>query len=79
MRSTFRPDALTVAQRNVSDYGLAGRINLLRSDLFANLRDKRYDLIISNPPYVTATAMAALPAEFRHEPSLALDGWRRWA
>jgi ribosomal protein L3 glutamine methyltransferase len=68
------PDALTVAQRNVSDYGLAGRINLLRSDLFANLRDKRYDLIISNPPYVTATAMAALPAEFRHEPSLALTG-----
>ena len=51
-------DALTVAQRNVSDYGLAGRINLIRSDLFANLRDKRYDLIISNPPYVTATSMA---------------------
>ncbi len=68
------PDALTVAQRNVSDYGLAGRINLLRSDLFANLRDKRYDLIISNPPYVTTTAMAELPSEFRHEPSLALAG-----
>ena len=68
------PDALTVAQRNVSDYGLAGRINLLRSDLFARLRDKRYDIIISNPPYVTATAMEALPPEFRHEPSLALAG-----
>jgi ribosomal protein L3 glutamine methyltransferase len=68
------PDALTVAQRNVSDYGLAGRINLLRSDLFAHLRDKRYDIIISNPPYVTATAMEALPPEFRHEPSLALAG-----
>jgi ribosomal protein L3 glutamine methyltransferase len=68
------PDALTVAQRNVSDYGLADRINLLRSDLFAKLRDKRYDLIISNPPYVTATAMAALPPEFRHEPSLSLAG-----
>ena len=67
-------DALSVAQRNVSDYGLAGRINLLRSDLFANLRDKRYDLIISNPPYVTANAMAELPAEYRHEPALALAG-----
>jgi ribosomal protein L3 glutamine methyltransferase len=68
------PDALTVAQRNVSDYGLAGRINLLRSDLFKNLRDKRYDLIISNPPYVTATAMAALPPEYLHEPAVALAG-----
>ena len=67
-------EALAVAQRNVSDYGLAGRINLLRSDLFEKLRDKRYDLIISNPPYVTATAMEALPSEFRHEPSLALAG-----
>ena len=68
------PEALTVAQRNVSDYGLADRINLLRSDLFEKLRDKRYDLIISNPPYVTASAMEGLPPEFRHEPSLALAG-----
>jgi ribosomal protein L3 glutamine methyltransferase len=67
-------DALTVALRNVLDYGLAGRVNLLRSDLFANLRGKSYDLIISNPPYVTANAMAALPAEYRHEPSVALAG-----
>jgi ribosomal protein L3 glutamine methyltransferase len=67
-------DALTVAQRNVLDYGLAGRVNLLRSDMFANLRDKRYDLIISNPPYVTANAMAALPAEYLHEPAQALAG-----
>jgi ribosomal protein L3 glutamine methyltransferase len=67
-------DALTVAQRNVSDYGLAGRINLIRSDLFANLPEKSYDLVISNPPYVTATAMEALPAEFRHEPAMALAG-----
>ncbi|HEY5366313.1 MAG TPA: 50S ribosomal protein L3 N(5)-glutamine methyltransferase [Casimicrobiaceae bacterium] len=67
-------DALAVAQRNVSDYGLAERINLIRSDVYANLTGKSYDLIISNPPYVTAIAMDALPAEFRHEPRLALAG-----
>lgn len=67
-------EALTVAQRNVSDYGLADRVNLIRSDLFANLPEKSYDLIISNPPYVTATSMAQLPAEYRHEPELALAG-----
>jgi len=67
-------DALTVAHRNVSDYGLADRINLIRSDLFSNLSGKTYDLIISNPPYVTAVAMADLPPEYRHEPVLALSG-----
>jgi len=68
------PDALAVAQRNVSDYGLAGRINLIRSNLFDNLPGKSYDLIISNPPYVTAVAMEELPREYRHEPALALAG-----
>jgi len=67
-------DALAVAQRNVSDYGLAGRINLVRSDLFDNLPGKSYDLIISNPPYVTTMAMEELPREYRHEPALALAG-----
>jgi ribosomal protein L3 glutamine methyltransferase len=67
-------DALAVAQRNVSDYGLAGRINLVRSDLFDNLPGKSYDLIISNPPYVTTMAMDELPREYRHEPALALAG-----
>jgi ribosomal protein L3 glutamine methyltransferase len=67
-------DALAVAQRNVSDYGLADRINLIRSDLWANLSEKAYDLIISNPPYVTALAMEELPPEYRHEPELALAG-----
>jgi ribosomal protein L3 glutamine methyltransferase len=67
-------EALTVAQRNVSDYGLADRVNLIRSDLFTNLPEKNYDLIISNPPYVTALAMDELPAEYRHEPRLALAG-----
>jgi ribosomal protein L3 glutamine methyltransferase len=67
-------EALAVAQHNVSDYGLAGRVNLIRSDLFANLSEKSYDLIISNPPYVTATGMEDLPAEYRHEPEIALYG-----
>jgi ribosomal protein L3 glutamine methyltransferase len=67
-------EALTVAQRNVSDYGLADRINLIRSDLFANLPEKNYDLIICNPPYVGRMAMEALPPEYRHEPQLALAG-----
>ncbi|HEY3460896.1 MAG TPA: 50S ribosomal protein L3 N(5)-glutamine methyltransferase, partial [Casimicrobiaceae bacterium] len=67
-------DALAVAQRNVSDYGLADRINLVRSDLFANLTEKSYDVIISNPPYVTTNAMDELPREYLHEPRLALAG-----
>ena len=68
------PDALAIAQRNVSDYGLAGRINLIRSDLFDNLPAKSYDLIISNPPYVTTMDMEELPREYLHEPALALAG-----
>jgi len=67
-------DALTIAQRNVADYGLADRINLIRSDMFANLTGKSYDLIISNPPYVTSMAMEDLPPEYRHEPQSALAG-----
>ncbi len=64
--------ALEVARRNVADYGLGERIELIRSDLFAALGDRRYDLIVSNPPYVTGPAMRALPPEYRHEPELAL-------
>jgi ribosomal protein L3 glutamine methyltransferase len=67
-------DALAVAQRNVADHGLQDRINLIRSDLFSNLTEKTYDLIISNPPYVTTVAMEALPEEYRHEPEIALAG-----
>jgi len=67
-------DALAVALRNVADHGLQGRVNLIRSDLLSNLTEKEYDLIVSNPPYVTALAMEELPPEYRHEPQLALAG-----
>jgi ribosomal protein L3 glutamine methyltransferase len=65
-------DALSIAQRNIADYDLGDQIEAIQSDLFAAVADRRYDLIISNPPYVTAEAMAALPPEYRHEPVLAL-------
>jgi ribosomal protein L3 glutamine methyltransferase len=65
-------EALQVAQKNVSDYGLEHRINLVRSDFFAALAGRRYDLVISNPPYVSAGSMATLPEEYRHEPRDAL-------
>lgn len=65
-------DALEVAARNVSDYELGDRIELIRSDLFAGLAGRRYDIIISNPPYVTGESMRTLPEEYRHEPVLAL-------
>jgi ribosomal protein L3 glutamine methyltransferase len=67
-------DALEVAARNVADHGLEDRIGLHRGDLFKPLGDARYDLIISNPPYVDAEGMAALPRECRAEPKLAFDG-----
>jgi ribosomal protein L3 glutamine methyltransferase len=66
------PDALDVARRNVADYGLDAQITLYQGDLFAPLAGKTYDLIVSNPPYVNADSVAALPAEYRHEPVLAL-------
>jgi ribosomal protein L3 glutamine methyltransferase len=65
-------DALDVAQYNVTDYMLEDRISLIESDLFAKLKGKKYDLIISNPPYVDASSVAALPQEFKYEPKLAL-------
>jgi ribosomal protein L3 glutamine methyltransferase len=66
--------ALEVAARNVGDYGLEHRLTLHRGDLFKPLGDKRYNLIISNPPYVDAEGMAGLPRECRAEPKLAFDG-----
>ena len=67
-------NALAVAARNVGDHGLEDRITLHRGDLFAPLSARRYDLIISNPPYVDAEGLARLPRECRAEPKLAFDG-----
>jgi ribosomal protein L3 glutamine methyltransferase len=66
--------ALEVATRNVDEYELDERIALFEGDLFAPLPERRYDVIITNPPYVNADSMAALPAEYRHEPEMALAG-----
>ena len=67
-------DALDVAARNIAGYGLEDRVKLHRGDLFKPIGERRYDLIISNPPYVDAEGMAELPRECRAEPKLALDG-----
>ncbi len=64
--------ALAVAHKNTQDYGLEERVDLIESNLFSALQKKRYDLIISNPPYVNAKSMAQLPQEYRHEPENAL-------
>lgn len=65
-------DAIFVAERNVCEYELAERIQLIQSDAFTNLSGKRYDLIISNPPYVNAESVNKLPPEYLHEPEMAL-------
>jgi ribosomal protein L3 glutamine methyltransferase len=64
--------ALEVAKRNVSDYKLRRRVRLVKSDLFSSLVARKYDLIISNPPYVKASSMRKLPDEYRAEPAMAL-------
>jgi len=66
------PRALSVARKNVAAYGMGGRVRLVRSDLFAALAGRTYDLIVSNPPYVKAAAMRRLPEEYRREPEMAL-------
>lgn len=66
-------DALEVAARNVEDYDLDDQVSLLQSDLFTELADRQYDVIVSNPPYVNADSMATLPQEYQAEPALALS------
>ncbi len=71
--SDISPSALEVAQVNRDRYQLEGRVRLFRSDLFDELPEERYDLIVSNPPYVSSEEMASLPEEYGHEPALGLE------
>ena len=67
-------DALEVAKKNVAEYELQDRITLYHSDLYDKLPTKKYDLIVTNPPYVNSTSMSKLPAEYKAEPQMALAG-----
>lgn len=67
------PHALAVARANVARHRVEQRVRVLESDLLDAVAGKRYDLIVSNPPYVAPASMASLPAEYRHEPALALE------
>ncbi|MBC3874305.1 50S ribosomal protein L3 N(5)-glutamine methyltransferase [Undibacterium flavidum] len=67
-------DALAVAAKNVATYELEDRITLIESDLYSNVPDKLYDMIITNPPYVNSNSMNKLPKEYLHEPQIALAG-----
>lgn len=69
-------DALDVAKRNVRDYRLGDRVTPVESNLYSALGDRRYDLILTNPPYVTDASMRRLPEEYRREPRMALAGGR---
>jgi len=65
-------DALAVAEQNIQDHGIEQQVFPIRSDLFRDLPESKYDLIVTNPPYVDQEDMASLPAEFKHEPELGL-------
>jgi ribosomal protein L3 glutamine methyltransferase len=68
------PDAMAVAKFNVATHGLAKRVKLFHSDVFDAVPAVKYDLILSNPPYVPTRELRDLPAEFKNEPAMALDG-----
>lgn len=68
------PDAIEVAEINIREYKLEGRVNPIRSDLYQNVPFKKYDMIITNPPYVNSDSMSKLPQEYLREPQIALDG-----
>lgn len=68
------PEALEVADINICDYGLKDRIKLVQSDLFSAVEEKRFDLILANPPYVMQNVIEAFPPEYKAEPSIAHFG-----
>ncbi len=67
-------EALAVAWRNIEEHMLQERVTALQADLCSGLSERRYDLIVSNPPYVSAAELQRLPAEYQHEPALGLAG-----
>lgn len=69
-------EALALAHHNLADHGVGEQVSLIQSDLFAALKGRRYDLIITNPPYVTSDAVAAFPPEYAAEPMMAHLGGR---
>lgn len=71
--SELSEDALAVAEINVKQHGVQYRVHLIQSDVFKNIPPKQYDLIISNPPYVSSDEMKTLPEEFLHEPNMSLE------
>lgn len=70
--SDISADAIAVAKMNIERHGLNAHVKAIESNLFANLEGKRYDLIVSNPPYVDAAEIAEMSSEFKHEPLLGL-------
>lgn len=67
-------DALAVAEHNIREYKMEGRVNPIESDLYEHVPFKRYDLIVTNPPYVNSVSMGKLPPEYLREPQIALAG-----
>ncbi len=70
------PDALAVAEDNIRRHGLEGRVRAVRADIYEGLGGGRYDMIVSNPPYVPDATVRRLPKEYRHEPALGLAAGR---
>lgn len=75
--SDISSDALTVAKINILRHAVEDQVNLFESDLFNTLPEKKYDIIVSNPPYVSTEEMFDLPSEYQHEPALGLEAGKQ--